>query len=42
LDVLEHRFEIGQPCFGKAGACIAFGKSRFSPGYCSFPRTVPP
>ena len=39
-DVVEHRFEIGQPCFGKRGACIGLGYSRFTPGYGSFPRTV--
>jgi hypothetical protein len=31
----------GEPCFGQGGACIGFGKSRLTPDYCSFPRTVP-
>jgi hypothetical protein len=40
-DVVEHRFEIGESCFGQGGACAGFGKSRFTPGYASFLRTVP-
>jgi hypothetical protein len=40
-DVVEHRFEIGQACFGQGSACTGFGESRFTPGYGSFLRTVP-
>src|SRR5205085_8583880 len=39
-EVFEHRFEIGQPCFGKVGACIGLGYCRFTPGYGSFRRNV--
>jgi hypothetical protein len=40
-DVVEHRFEIGHPGFGQRGTCMGFGQSCFTPGYGSFPHTVP-
>ena len=40
-DIVEHRLEIGQSCFGQGGACSGYGESRFVPGYASFLRTVP-
>jgi hypothetical protein len=39
-DIVKHRFEIGQSCFGQDSACIGFGENRFVPGYGSFPRIV--